>query len=137
MDSTELPRDAISLDKLIRNIGIEKYDAAIIEQLLDVIYRHVSEVLEDAVSYQEHAGRTELEVDDVRLAIQTKQASSFSDPPPLSFLVEMADAKNSQPILLPDRPCVLVPPREYCLTEVNYQLGALSIVPKAQSLSRN
>ena len=43
---------------------------------------YVSDVLEDAVVYSDHAGKNRVDVDDVRLAIQGRVNFSFTGPPP-------------------------------------------------------
>lgn len=43
---------------------------------------YVTDVLEDAQVYSGHAGRKDIEVDDVKLAIQTRLEHSFTIPPP-------------------------------------------------------
>ncbi|CAI5933670.1 unnamed protein product [Closterium sp. NIES-65] len=51
-------------------------------QLLEFAYRYMTDVLGEARVYAEHAGHAALEVDDVRLAVQAKVSTSFSQPPP-------------------------------------------------------
>ena len=43
---------------------------------------YITGVLEDARVYSEHAGKKELDVSDVRLAVQTRVDHSFTTPPP-------------------------------------------------------
>ena len=43
---------------------------------------YITSVLEDAQVYSEHAQKKELDVSDVRLAIQNKMDHSFTAPPP-------------------------------------------------------
>lgn len=42
----------------------------------------MTDVLEDAQAYTGHAGRTEIDVDDVKLAIKSRLDHSFTTPPP-------------------------------------------------------
>ena len=43
---------------------------------------YVTDVLEDAQAYCNHAGRKDLELEDIKLAIQTRLDHSFTTPPP-------------------------------------------------------
>lgn len=131
-----LPRDALILEKILESMGIEKYEPRVIEQFLELIYRnhhsphqsthsivgYVTDVLTDAQVYKEHSGRTDLDLEDVRLAIQSRVNYSFTEPPPEEFLLEVANAKNSKPLLIPENPCVMLPPEEHCMTAINYQI---------------
>jgi transcription initiation factor TFIID subunit 9B len=135
MSDDEKPRDAIILEKILDSMGIEKYEPRVIEQFLELIYRnhclsliylintgYVTDVLTDAQVYKEHSGRQDLDLEDVRLAIQSRVNYSFTEPPPEEFLLEVANAKNSKPLLIPENPCVMLPPEEHCLTATNYQI---------------
>ena len=43
---------------------------------------YITNVLEDARVYSEHAHKKELDVSDVKLAVQTRMDHSFTTPPP-------------------------------------------------------
>lgn len=43
---------------------------------------YITNVLEDARVYSEHAQKKELDVSDVKLAVQTRMDHSFTTPPP-------------------------------------------------------
>lgn len=43
---------------------------------------YVTNVLEDARTYSEHAQKKEIDVSDVKLAVQTRVDHSFATPPP-------------------------------------------------------
>jgi transcription initiation factor TFIID subunit 9B len=59
-----------------------EYEPRVVHQFLDLAYRYVGDVLGDAQVYADHAGKPQLDADDVRLAIQSKVNFSFSQPPP-------------------------------------------------------
>ncbi len=84
---------------------------------------YVSDVFSDASLFMRHSGRQDLNLEDVRLAIQSRVNYSFTDPPPIEFLLEVANKKNAESFgFIPERPSVLLPPPQHCLTEINYQL---------------
>ena len=43
---------------------------------------YITTVLEDALIYSKHAGKKELDADDVQLAIQSRLDHSYTNPPP-------------------------------------------------------
>ena len=53
---------------------------------LDIGY--ITGVLEDARVYSEHAQKRELDVSDVKLAVQTRMDHSFTTPPPRDVRVD-------------------------------------------------
>lgn len=119
----ELPRDARVMAQLLKSMGVEEYQPRVLNQLLEFMYRYVSEVLQDGLMYAEHAGRQELSVDDVQLAVQARVNSSFTQPPPRELLLELAKEKNSNPLPpYPQRLGVLLPPEEHCLVQPSYQI---------------
>jgi transcription initiation factor TFIID subunit 9B len=121
--SNVLPKDAIIIEKILASMGIQEYEPRIIELFLELIYRYVGDVFNDSIVYMQHAGRTELDLKDIRLAIQSRMNYSFAEPPPIEFLLEVANRKNSENFgFIPEKPEVLLPPAHHCLTEVNYQL---------------
>lgn len=49
---------------------------------MHTITGYITNVLEDAKVYSEHAKKKEIDVSDVQLAIETKMDHSFTPPPP-------------------------------------------------------
>ena len=41
-----------------------------------------TDVLQDAIVFAEHAGKSEVELEDIRLAVQSQTANMFAGPPP-------------------------------------------------------
>jgi histone H3/H4 len=78
------PRDARVVRELLRSMGLGEgeYEPRVVHQFLDLAYRYVGDVLGDAQVYADHAGKAQIDADDVRLAIQAKVNFSFSQPPP-------------------------------------------------------
>jgi len=82
LKNPNLPRDAKVVALILSSMGISEYEPKVLNQLLELMHRYTTEVLHDALLYSEHAGRPELELEDVRLAIQNKVGFSFTQPPP-------------------------------------------------------
>ncbi|ESR39900.1 transcription initiation factor TFIID subunit 9 [Citrus sinensis] len=126
----DLPRDAKIVKSLLKSMGVEEYEPRVIHQFLEVWYRYVVDVLTDAQVYSEHAGKTTIDCDDIKLAVQSKVNSSFSQPPAREVLLELA--KNRNKIPLPksiSAPGIPLPPEQDTLISPNYQLS----LPKKQS----
>jgi len=106
---------------LLTSMGVEGADPKVSQLLLEFLHKYVAEVVSDAALYQEHAGKPDLDIDDLRLAIQAKVNGAFSQPAPREFMIEIARAKNAVPLPL-IRPGVHLPPPEHCNDLVSWQL---------------
>ncbi|KAF9591962.1 hypothetical protein IFM89_010409 [Coptis chinensis] len=122
------PRDAKIVKSLLKSMGVEEYEPRVIHQFLELWYRYVVDVLSDSQVYSEHAGKNAIDCDDVKLAIQTKVNSSFSQPPPREILLELARNRNKVPLPKSIAPGIPLPPEEDTLISPNYQLA----IPKKQ-----
>ncbi|XP_076446079.1 transcription initiation factor TFIID subunit 9-like isoform X3 [Babylonia areolata] len=117
------PRDAQVMAAILKDSGVVEYEPRLIHQMLEFTYQYVTDVLEDAKVYSQHANKKNIDVDDVKLAVQCRTDHSFTNPPPKELLQEIARQKNGQPLppikpyggprSLPDR---------YCLTNPNFRL---------------
>ncbi|KDO53057.1 hypothetical protein CISIN_1g028993mg [Citrus sinensis] len=120
----DLPRDAKIVKSLLKSMGVEDYEPRVIHQFLELWYRYVVDVLTDAQVYSEHAGKNTIDCDDVKLAVQSKVNSSFSQPPAREVLLELA--KNRNKIPLPKSIAgrgIPLPPEQDTLISPNYQLS--------------
>ncbi len=94
---------------------------------MDFTYRTTADFLETAQIYAEHAGRTELNVDDVKMAIQSRVSSEFTGPPPRELMAEMAAERNQEPLpIIPEKFGLRLPAERYCLTQPNYTVLGLA-----------
>ncbi|KAF0922316.1 hypothetical protein E2562_031808 [Oryza meyeriana var. granulata] len=122
------PRDARVVRELLRSMGLSEgeYEPRVVHQFLDLAYRYVGDVLGDAQVYADHAGKSQLDADDVRLAIQSKVNFSFSQPPPREVLLEVARNRNKIPLPKSIAPpgSIPLPPEQDTLLSQNYQLLA-------------
>ncbi|XP_010512842.1 PREDICTED: 60S ribosomal protein L11-1-like [Camelina sativa] len=86
----DVPRDAKIVKSLPKSMGLEDCEPRVIHQFLELWYRYVVEVLTDAQVYSEHASKSNIDCDDVKLAIQPKVNFSFSQPPPREVLEQLS-----------------------------------------------
>ncbi|CAN0906963.1 Transcription initiation factor TFIID subunit 9 [Linum grandiflorum] len=120
----QMPRDAKIVKSLLKSMGVEEYEPRVIHQFLELWYRYAVDVLTDAQVYSEHAGKSTVDTEDVKLAIQSKVNFSFSQPPPREVLLELARNRNKIP--LPKSapgPGTPLPPDQDTLISPNYQLA--------------
>ncbi|KMZ59380.1 Transcription initiation factor TFIID subunit [Zostera marina] len=108
-------------------MGVEEYEPRVIQQFLELSYRYVIDVLSDAQIYSDHASKSSIDVDDVKLAIQSRVNSTFSQPPPREILMELARSRNKLPLPKSIQTGGMpLPPEQHTLTHPNYQL----LIPK-------
>ncbi|KAI1296369.1 Transcription initiation factor TFIID subunit 9 [Mortierella claussenii] len=142
MTQAPQPRDAKVISLILQSLSVEDAEQKVIHQLLEFAHRYTTDVFQDALLYSEHAGRTEVGLDDVKLAIQGRVNHSFTSPPPKEFLLELAEEKNKVPLpLIPEKYGIRLPHERHCLTAVNFQLIPELPLPNIQngvsSLSTN
>ncbi|XP_013074494.2 transcription initiation factor TFIID subunit 9-like [Biomphalaria glabrata] len=120
------PKDAQVMSAILKDMGVLESEPRLINQMLEFTYRYVTDVLEDAKVYSNHANRKSVDTEDVRLAVQMKMDHSFTTPPPRDLLMEIARQKNCQPLpLVKSYIGPRLPPDRYCLTAPNYKLKTI------------
>ena len=118
----DLPRDAKIVKSLLKSMGVEEYEPRVVHQFLELWYRYAVDVLTDAHVYSEHAAKSMIDSEDIKLAIQSKVNFSFSQPPPrevpsacsfslsLSLSLTHAHARRQRGRLLMNLMCYLLIP---------------------------
>ncbi|NP_001087960.1 uncharacterized protein LOC494643 [Xenopus laevis] len=120
------PKDAQVMAQILKDMGITEYEPRVINQMLEFTYRYVTTILDDAKIYSSHAKKSDVDADDVRLAIQCRTDQSFTSPPPRDFLLDIARQKNQTPLpLIKPYAGPRLPPDRYCLTAPNYRLKTM------------
>lgn len=74
--------------------GVEYYEKNVVNQLIEFMHYYVTETIQDAKQYKDHAGKERIDVGDMRLAIASKNYDSFTRPLPVSTVRQVADDKN-------------------------------------------
>ncbi|XP_016353564.1 transcription initiation factor TFIID subunit 9-like [Sinocyclocheilus anshuiensis] len=121
-----VPKDAQVMMQILKDMGITEYDPRVINQMLEFTYRYVTTIIEDAKIYSTHAKKSNVDADDIRLAIQCRVDQSFTSPPPRDFLLDIARQKNQTPLpLIKPYTGPRLPPDRYCLSAPNYRLKSL------------
>lgn len=80
-----VPRDARLIALILSSMGVSDVEPAVLLQLLEFAHRYTYDVLSDALVYSDHANSRQagsnLSLDDVNLAIQSRVNYSFTKPP--------------------------------------------------------
>lgn len=119
-----MPRDAKLIVELLKSMGVNAFEPQVVVQFLELVYHYVTDVLGDARVYSEHAGKAAIDTDDVKLAIQSRAHSSFSQPPSTELLMELAEARNRIPLpSILGRPGIALPPEADTLVTPNFQVA--------------
>ncbi|WJX10476.1 Transcription initiation factor TFIID subunit 9 [Trifolium repens] len=119
-----MPRDAKILKSLLKSMGVEDHEPGVINKFLELWYRYIVDVLTDAQVYSEHAGKSSIDCDDIKLAVQSMVNSSFSQPPPREVLLELAHKRNKIPLPMTIAgPGFPLPPDQDTLMCPNYQFA--------------
>ncbi|XP_015252418.1 transcription initiation factor TFIID subunit 9 [Cyprinodon tularosa] len=121
-----IPKDAQVMMQILKDMGVTEYEPRVINQMLEFTYRYVTTIIEDAKIYATHAKKSNVDADDIKLAIQCRMDQSFTSPPPRDFLLEVARQKNQTPLpLIKPYTGPRLPPDRYCLTAPNYRLKSI------------
>jgi len=134
-----MPKDGRVMMAILKDMNITDYEPRVVEQLLEFVYRYISSVLEDARTLSNFARKkgpaaggsgaaaanaaNQIDVEDVKLAVQMYTEHNLTSPPTRDILLEVATKKNSTQLPLPKTTGGLrLPPDRYCLTAINYKL---------------
>ncbi|KAI8439098.1 hypothetical protein MSG28_012961 [Choristoneura fumiferana] len=93
-ETKHIPKDAQVIMSIMKEVGITEYEPRVVNQLLEFTYRYVTSILDDARVFAGHAKKKNIDIDDVRLAVQMQLDKSFTSPPPREVLLEIARVKN-------------------------------------------
>ncbi|ODM98033.1 Transcription initiation factor TFIID subunit 9 [Orchesella cincta] len=119
----QIPRDAAVMHAILKEMGVPLYEPRVVNQMLEFVYRYITNVVEEARVYSSYAKKKTVDNDDVKIAIKMLNDKSLSCVPPRELLLDIAKTKNTQPLpLLKSGSGLRLPPDRYCLTQTNYQL---------------
>jgi len=122
-----LPKDAQLMASILKDMGVTEYEPKVINQMLEFTYRYVTDILDEAKAYSNHANKKTVDCEDVALAVHSKMDNAFTTPPPRELLLELARSKNSQPLPLIKQGIGLrLPPDRFCFLSPNYRVKNLT-----------
>lgn len=117
-----IPKDGQVIMSIMKEMGINEYESKTVVQLCEFVYRYATAILDEARMYA-HSKKKAIDVDDVRLALELTNESSFTVPPPRELILECAHIKNFTPLQAVKPHCgIRLPPDRYCLSAVNFRV---------------
>ncbi len=75
-------KDVQTMISVLQDMGIEEFEPRVINQLLEFSYRYITNLLEDAKAFSNHAGKKTIDSEDIKMAIKSKVDYSFTTTPP-------------------------------------------------------
>lgn len=116
------------MKQLLASMDINDYEPAVPHMLVELFYRHVTEVLREAqrsCDYKKSKETSLIGEDDLRFAINIVLQQSSLHTQPLEQMQNIAKKINEQPLpSIPDIPEVILPNEETSLLEPNFQIGS-------------
>lgn len=126
-ESQPKPNDARTIEAILKSMGVDEFDPRVTHQLLELLYRHVSNILLEARQYSEHADKQTIDADDVRLAINSRSVSAFTQPPSRQVIAQLANERNAIPLpVVQDRQGIQLPQTNLQLARRNYVLSKVN-----------
>lgn len=121
--SPQIPKEVKMASSLLTSCGIEECEPKVIQQILEFMYRYTTDILQESLVYSQHAGKGEVDLEDLRLGIRMKSKNLFTPPPSRDFLMELASRKNSIPLpLLDDKLGLRLPADKHTLLGAHYRI---------------
>lgn len=121
------PKDALTVSAILEDMGVAEFDPRLVNAMLEFTYKLTVDTLDAAAVYSTHAGKRNIDVDDIKIAVQTELDHTLTNPPPRDLLLDVAKHKNSIPLpLIKPIGAPILPPDRYCLMSSNFMLSKRS-----------
>jgi len=88
----------LQVEAMLEKQGIEQYEKNVSNQLLEFMCFYTTEILNEARDMAIYAGRGDIEVSDLRLAIHSKSFQNFTRPLPFQDVKKIAQERNLKPL---------------------------------------
>lgn len=92
-------KDAQTMISVLKDMGIEEFEPRVINQLLEFSYRYITNLLEDAKAFSNHAGKKNIDSEDIKMAIKSKVDYSFTTTPPRDVSIILQLFSSSEEVL--------------------------------------
>lgn len=121
-------KDVQTMISVLKDMGIEEFEPRVINQLLEFSYRYITNLLEDARAFSNHANKKNIDSEDIKMAIKSKVDYSFTTTPPRDLLMEISKSKNKNPLPpIKYHAGIRLPPDRFCLHSQNYALKSQNL----------
>ena len=123
IDKGNSPKDITIIRKMFDSLGIEEYEKNTLNYMSEFINSYIIDILKESKKNMILSKREKINIEDVELAVKTKQNLMYINRPPVQKMKELAEKVNSVPLpLIPETPNVLMPPLENNLLRNNFQI---------------
>ena len=123
VDKGNTPKDILTIRKFFDSLGIEEYEKNTLNFLSEFLNTYVTDLLNDAKKNMLYANRNKINIEDVKLAVKSKQNTLYKNRPDVIALRDLATIVNDIPLpSIPDSTKVLLPPIENNLLRNNFQI---------------
>jgi histone H3/H4 len=123
IDKGNSPKDITIIRKMFDSLGIEEYEKNTLNYMSEFINSYIIDILKESKKNMILSKREKINIEDVELAVKTKQNLMYINRPPVQKMRELAEKVNSVPLpLIPETPNVLMPPLENNLLRNNFQI---------------
>ena len=131
------PQLAGAVREMLEGMGVADYEPRVEMQLMEFIHRYISDTLQDAQAYAEHAGRAAPDEADIQLAVSRTywdagRTSAYVDPvtslgfaprPDKKMMEDLAQKINTKPLPTLGKAAGLrLPALDQALLNKNYQV---------------
>ena len=87
-------------ESILKSMDVRAYDPNVITAIAEYARRFTSDLLCDAKDYSNHAGRSEVDASDIKLALELMDARANGNNNQIKVIQEIAEEINSQPLSL-------------------------------------
>jgi histone H3/H4 len=123
IDKGNSQKDITIIRKMFDSLGIEEYEKNTLNYMSEFINSYIIDILKESKKNMILSKREKINIEDVELAVKTKQNLMYINRPPVQKMRELAEKVNSVPLpLIPETPNVLMPPLENNLLRNNFQI---------------
>lgn len=118
------PKLAADIQQILNDNGVTSYDPHIINMLIELCNRYISELIYDSDDYRVHRNSEKIDLEDVKLSLQVRGTyNNTHKPPTRELLYSIAQQRNNVPLpIIPTRTGLLLPPQRYCITKPIYNI---------------
>eukprot|EP01084_Bolivina_argentea_P166806 289573_1 len=111
--SSNDPTSEFEVLRMLSSLGIDDYDPQVLSLLIDRTHMYAASLLYDAKDYSVHAGRSQIDISDIRMATEDRRFGLPTDALPREDLVQLANEVNRRPLPpVPNEFGVRLPPCE-------------------------
>jgi hypothetical protein len=94
----QMPQSAEVVKKIFQELGIKEYEPQLLLQISDLAHLLTKQILTEARSLSEFAGKKQIDKSDIEFTLQSFQEKFKPNRPSKVFLTELAEKKNAEPL---------------------------------------